>query len=277
MKNNVMRSLIYEDEASLTIIDGTEIAREGMRLHKLTEGSAKVFSECLLFATFSGASLKENTGEISLTIKGDGEIGDICVSANYALKVRGSIDNPRAKTPVCFKTDGSLTVIRSDGYSRPFVGSCKALPAGMDENFEEYYRISEQLPTYFRTKTEFDEQGKIVFSGLIALQPLPFASSETLKKCADKTAAEEALSFAKDKGIEIAAERYGATKERSVLRFAEYKCNCSKKYLSEILSSVGKTELKKIVAEDGAVRVHCHYCNKDYEFFDEDVEAIFKE
>ena len=33
---NVLRTLVYEDEVSLTLIDSTEIVREAIRLHSLT-------------------------------------------------------------------------------------------------------------------------------------------------------------------------------------------------------------------------------------------------
>ncbi|MFQ9738204.1 MAG: Hsp33 family molecular chaperone HslO [Christensenellaceae bacterium] len=59
------------------------------------------------------------------------------------------------------------------------------------------------------------------------------------------------------------------------LRKAEYKCNCSKEYLSGVLVSLGKDQLKDILREDGEIKVHCHYCNKDYRFTEEDVEKMF--
>lgn len=53
-----------------------------------------------------------------------------------------------------------LQVVRDDNYSRPFVGSCELTyekAGGKEEdcggfvaaNFEEYFRVSEQLPTKF--------------------------------------------------------------------------------------------------------------------------------
>ena len=57
---------------------------------------------------------------------------------------------------------------------------------------------------------------------------------------------------------------------------AEYKCNCSKTYLTRGLVPLGEEELRRIVREDGAVRIHCHYCNSDYEFTDNDVDGIFQ-
>ena len=39
---------------------------------------------------------------------------------------------------------------------------------------------------------------------------------------------------------------------------------------------LGKKELNKIVDEQGAVNVHCDYCNTTYEFTRDDIEVLFE-
>ena len=46
----------------------------------------------------------------------------------------------------------------------------------------------------------------------------------------------------------------------------EYYCNCSRERVEKALVSIGKEELEKIIEEDGKANLHCHFCNKDYEF-----------
>jgi molecular chaperone Hsp33 len=58
-------------------------------------------------------------------------------------------------------------------------------------------------------------------------------------------------------------------------RKAAYKCNCSRRYLTRVLVSLGEAQMRQIIEEDGAVRVHCHYCNTDYEFTNEDADLLF--
>ena len=59
-------------------------------------------------------------------------------------------------------------------------------------------------------------------------------------------------------------------------RNAVYECNCSREYLTRVLVSLGETQMREIIKEDGAVRIHCHYCNTDYEFTAEDADKIFE-
>lgn len=273
---NMLRTLVLDGQVSLTLADTSEMVKEGARLHKLSPASTKVFGKALSAMTFASACLKEETGEISLSIKCDGAVGGIGVSGNRALRLRGYIENTEISEERELFGNGSLTIIRDDGYNRPFVGAC-ALPknGGVDEAFEEYYRISEQLPTYLKTAIELNEDGACVFAGVAVLQPLPFASAETLEKV-KSASLDELLKKVKAFGVEAAAIAGFKPNEKVWdLRKAEYKCNCSKEYLTRVLVPLGEEELRRIVREDGAVRIHCHYCNNDYEFTNQDVDGIF--
>ena len=53
--SNVLRTLIYGGQVSLTLIDSTQIVREGTKLHKLTPASAYVFGKALSVMTFMSA------------------------------------------------------------------------------------------------------------------------------------------------------------------------------------------------------------------------------
>ena len=278
--NNVLRTLIYNGQVSLTLVDATEIAKEGIQLHKLSKGSSQLFAKALAVMTFMSAALKNEQGEISLALKCDGAAEEIAISGNRALRLRGYI--AETQLPDGFSEremlgEGSMTIIRDDGYNRPFVGAC-AFPerGGIDKIFEEYYRISEQLPTRIETSIEFDETGALRFVGAAVLQPLPFADKETLEKveAADLFGLLEAV---KTKGVEIAATD-AFTKDETVweVRGAVYKCNCSREYLTRVLVSLGEEQMREIIREDGSVHVHCHYCNTDYHFTEEDADRVFR-
>ena len=91
--NNVLRALIYGDGVSLTLADTTEIVREGIRLHGLSKASAYIFGKGMSAMTYMSACLKEETGEVSMSLKTNGEAVDIGISGNRALHLRGYIAN----------------------------------------------------------------------------------------------------------------------------------------------------------------------------------------
>lgn len=278
---NITRALVFGGQVSLTLADTTDMVQEAIKLHSLHKTSALVLGKALSAMTFMSACLKQETGEISLSFQGDGAGGDIGVSGNRKLFLRGYIGNTgvgeETDERACLGENGALTIVRDDGYNRPFVGTC-GLPdtGGVDEAFEEYFRISEQLPTRLKTVVEIDENGACAFAGVAAMQPLPFAGDDILEKV-ENASLTEYLQTVKAQGAQQALvalfkEDTSATESRE----ARYRCNCSREYLARVLVTLGETEMRRIVKEDGAVRVHCHYCNTDYEFTDADADEIFK-
>ncbi len=277
---NVLRSLIYDKQVSLTLIDTTEILLEGIKRHRLSPASAYVYGKAMSAIAFLSACLKEEKGEVSLSVQCEGDGKDIGASGNRALSLRGYIGNTEIEGDIAgaekraFGDGGSLTVIRDDGYNRPFVGSC-AFPenADFDGILEEYYRISEQLPTRIKTVVEIGENGGL-FAGIIALQPLPFATEDVLKTVEGLDLA-ALLKTVKEEGLKVTEKAYFPDSYGSEERMATYHCNCSREYLSEVLVTLGEGQIRDIIRTEGAVRVHCHYCNTNYEFTEKDADKLF--
>ena len=276
--SNLIRTLINDGWVSLTIADTTEMVKTAQKLHNLSKASALVLGKALSAMTYMSSCLKNEKGEISLSFQTDGESGSIGVSGNQSLNMRGYIENTALVDELtAFGSKSAFTIIRDDGYNRPFVGTC-SLPEGgdLDDGFEEYYAISEQLFTRLATKVFFDENGLVSFAGVIALQPMPFASEELIAETENKEL-DYLFDELKAKGVEQTAKEYFSVDENVFeYRSAKYKCNCSRSYLSGVLVSLGERELRRIIKEDGSVKVHCHYCSTDYEFTEKDADQLFK-
>ena len=282
---NVLRTLVYNEQVSLTLADTTKIVQEGIQRHHLSITSGKIFGAAISAMTFMSACLKGETGEVSLSLKTDGTMGEIGISGNRKLNLRGYILNPQADgvgesaEKLCFGKNGALTIIRDDGYSRPFVGSC-ALPENcqkdcVDKAFEEYFRISEQLPTRITTLVEINAKGECTFAGVAALQLLPFADESTQKQVSELPLT-DVVADVKNLGVQACANKhFNATESACELRNAQYECNCSRSYLLGVLASLGEPQMRQIIAEDGELKVHCHYCNTDYVFTDKDADELF--
>ena len=280
---NLVRTLIYDGQVSLTVANTTEIVQTAIERHHLSETSAYVLGKALSALTFMSACLKDDRGEISLALKGDGSYDEIGISGNKLLNIRGFIGNTALEGGAnegaeiaALGENSAITVVRDDGYNRPFVGAC-ALPkdGGIDEGFEEYFRISEQLPTRIKTVVELDKKGNCAFAGFVVLQPLPFTEERVLEEI-ENVDLGALLSAVKTQGVaECVSQRFTVDKEVWEVREARYQCHCSRDYVLGVLASLGETQMRQIIDEDGSLKVHCHYCNTDYEFMHEDADTLF--
>lgn len=276
--NNLIRTLVYDNQVSLTLLDMTEPSKEGVRRHRLLGGGAKIFSRALAVMAFFSAALKGERGDVSFSIQTDGAMGVLQAAGNKLLSVRGCMQNPKAEGEEAelMGQNGTLTVVRDDGYSRPFVGSCDfPETADMDRLFERYFAISEQLPTFLASVAETDETGELIFAGLAALQPLPFTDEKTLQELPKGAALVKIVEKIRTEGLEKVAKEYFSAKSDGIEnRRVAYKCNCSREYLSEVLATLGENQLKEIIQEEGKIGVHCQFCNTDYLFTEKDLDSI---
>jgi molecular chaperone Hsp33 len=55
-----------------------------------------------------------------------------------------------------------------------------------------------------------------------------------------------------------------------------YRCDCSLERMREVLISLGEKEIEDIIEEDKKAEIHCHFCNKRYQFDEEDLNGILE-
>lgn len=269
--NKLYKALIYDNEVSLSVLETTQLVNDAIAIHNLDENSAKTLGSLLTCAAYMAGCLKSDRGAVSLTVKAGGDAGAASVSGDKDLHIRGYIDG----TCNGKLNGGYLTVVKEDGFFRPFVGASELVGDSVSENLMQYFHMSEQIETAVAIDAKI-VGGKCVAAGGVVMQLMPGCSFENMEK------AEECMQnfvnvadVIEEIGADGIMQRYfGDEAANSYQYFPEYKCNCSRKKIEGIIVPLGKAELYKIIEEQGSVKVHCHYCNKDYEFHREDIDRL---
>lgn len=282
----ILRGLIYNEEVSLAVADTTALVNEAIRVHGLSPLAAAALGRTLTVAAYMCSSLKTEGSALSVAVKGDGAGGAIYVSGDKALHMRGYIENPQAALPPnalgkldvggCVGKEGYLSVVRDDGENQPFVGTTPLVSGEIGEDFAAYFAYSEQLPTAIAVGVRISKEGKCLGAGGVFLQPLPGAGEESIQKAEKAIGQFSAVSsLLESMSAEELAEKYFGN-VTFYKQKPEYKCNCSRNYIEGILAAMGEKEIRSIIAEQGQISVHCHYCNTDYEFSPEEAEKIIE-
>lgn len=273
MTNKLYKTLIYDKQVSLSVLETTQLVNDAIRIHNLDDNSARLLGGLLTACAYMAGCLKSEKGAVSITVKsGDGS-ATASVSGDINGHIRGYIDGAEYGLK-----GGVMTVIKEDGFYRPFVGACELKCDDVSENLMQYYHASEQIPTAVSIGVKV-ENGVCLAAGGVIMQLLPGTTDYNTDK------AEEAMqSFVnvaqviEKLGADGIMEKYfkSETEDKGIyLYFPEYKCNCSRKKIEGVIMPLGKSDLMKIIDEDGKVSVHCHYCNTDYEFTAKDIEELF--
>lgn len=270
--NKLIKSLVYDNQVSLSVLETTDMVNDAIRIHKLDGTSAEILGGLLTAVAYMAGCLKSERGAVSITVKSVDGSATASVSGDYSGHIRGYIEGAEHGLK-----GGTMTVIKEDGLYRPFVGSCELKCDDVAENLMQYFHISEQIPTAVAIGVEL-ENGVCVSAGGVVMQLLPGTSEENMDR------AENAMQNFTD--MKSVIKKLGADGIMEIIfnkditrkvyaSYPEYRCNCSRKKIEGVIIPLGKAELLKIIEEQGCVKVHCHYCNSDYIFDAGDVEKLF--
>lgn len=271
--DRIKRFLAFSGNVQVTVLETKELVNRAIEIHSTTPSASKILGGLLTCCAYFASGIKADSGAVSITVKAKNGDGAVSVSSDANLHVRGYADGSCTQT----LEGGSLTVVREDGYSQPFVGTCEIDSNDISDAFAKYFQQSEQIPTAVKVDIIIDEDGKCKAANGLIMQLLPDADDEETDLAGEAfynfTQDENATAYTADEIIQNFFS--GKINGEVVEVYPEYKCNCSQSKIKRVLASVGRAELLKICQEQGQVKVHCHYCNTDYIFDKKDIEDNF--
>ena len=273
--NRLYKTLIFNKQISLSVLETTDLCRSARDIHSLEPRAARALGELLTCGAYMAGCLKSERGAVSITVKGANGAGTASVSGDVNLHMRGYIDGSAGGR----LKGGFMTVVKDDGFFRPFTGACELVSDDVSEDMEHYFGISEQLPTKVRVGALFEGKGCLAAGGVV-MQLLPGHDGAAVRYAEEKAAQLcDIAEQIKQLGAEGVIKKYFPEETAGSFMYItepQYKCNCSRERIAALLATMGRAELEDIIKEQGKVSVHCHYCNTDYDFGQEDIDKLLK-
>lgn len=286
--SRIIRGILRDGEARFFLCDTLEIVQKAREIHEASNTCSVAMGRMLSAVAMMGIGLKDEKDRISVTINGHGPGGAMTAVAGANGCVKITVQNPECELPLksngsfdvggFLGKDGQLTVVRSSGYSEPYVGRTDLVSGEVAEDFAMYYLESEQIPSLCALGTHVRES--VESSAGILIQAMPSCSAELLDQLDIRTELFSGISqMAKDMELEEIVE--GAFRGLDAVILEEQpvllQCDCSREYIERVLLSVGEKELRSMIEEEGQCEVCCHYCRKKYRFNREQLERLLEE
>ena len=279
----IYKTLIFDGQISLSVLDTTDVVNEAIRLHKLTPVCAAALGRTLTVTAFMASQLKGEDERLSVTINGNGAGGKIIAAADSKLNVRGAIDNPTVDLPLkangkldvggVVGNSGYITVVKNLGLKEPYVGRSELVSGEIGEDFAAYYAYSEQQPTAIAVGVLIKNE-KCIGAGGVIIQPLPDCTEENLVKAENLVNKFSDVSKQiSETGVEGIIEKYFKGYDFNAFD-VRYKCNCSDEYVRKMLITLGEKELYDAIEKDGKIEVCCQFCDKKYVYYKKDVDEF---
>ena len=279
----------------------TDLVETARQIHETSPLATAGLGRVLTGAGLMGLMLKNETDKLTVLFKGDGPAQQILATASGAGAVKGYIANPDVDLPLRAdgKLDvggslgvGQLTVIKDLGLREPYIGKIALVSGEIADDLTAYYYISEQQNTAISLGVKVDTDYTVRCAGGMMIQMLPDAEEgavDALEAMIGKMA--PITSLIED----VMAEGAGKSEEGLVrdlmahifrempedyqvevleTRAMGWSCDCSMERLEQVLMTIGYTDLKEIIEEDGQAELVCQFCRKKYQFDKEHLERI---
>ena len=296
MNNKIIKFLAYNKKVAVMCVDSTNLVEEIRNLHDLTPTTTAVLGRVATISTIMAfLNIKELSDSLTIQIKGNGPVGNIvsiCDLENLKMaSIKLYLDNPKVELPInangkidvgsAVGKNGYINIIRENEITKGKYNGLIPLVSGeIAEDFAEYFAKSEQKPSAVSLGVLVNKDGVKRAGGYI-INPLPNCDEEIILKIEESLKNAKPISEMLDKGLTLVeiAKKITGDENIEVLEDdldVQYKCTCTKDRIERGIISLRKTEISKIIEEDGKLEAKCQFCNRKYEFSKEELEALWK-
>ena len=293
MKQDVLiHGMLLNNTIRFAAIDGTKLVSDAKELHALSRVAAAALGRQLMITAIAASLCKNETDTVTTVIAGNGPSGNLVCVGRRGRFVKGYAANPSVELPVrgdgkldvggYVGSNGKLTLIRDLGLREPYVGTCHLVSGEIAEDFAQYFTVSEQQPSIvYLGVHEKAEDGSVTGAGGLLIQTMPNCPNEAVEKVmaiadripglgaalADGKTLRETLD-----DLFTGLDPICTTQSEPMLL-----CDCSRERLERALISIGETELKDMIEQDGKAELTCQFCGKRYAFDRNDLLNLLKE
>lgn len=263
------------------------LVEEAKNAHNTSPVATAALGRLLTAGTMMGAMMKGEQDLLTLRIEGDGPIGGLLVTADSKGNVKGYAFNPDVMLPPNEKGKldvggalgiGVLSVIRDIGLKDPYVGQTILVTGEIAEDLTYYYATSEQVPSSVALGVLMNKDNTVRQAGGFIIQLMPGASDDCIDRLEARLGEISSITSLLDEGKtpeEILNDLLGDMELEILDQISTaFHCDCTKERVEKALISIGKKEIQDMIDEGKAIEVGCQFCNRQYSFEVEELEAL---
>ncbi|MCM2269313.1 MAG: Hsp33 family molecular chaperone HslO [Thermoanaerobaculia bacterium] len=257
------------------VVDLGAAVEEARRRHDLSPIAATALGRALAGAALLRALATRSCRRLSLTVAGDGPLGNLVAEADAAGSVRGFVGAPRVELPA--RADGRLPIgeavgrgtlrVRRELADGSHGDSQVALVNGeIGLDLAHYLEQSEQVQSAVSVGVLAGPEGVRAAGGFL-VEVIPAASSELVRQVEQRLGELGSVSRRlADGGIDsVVAALFGDTPHEARESLAvRFRCSCSRAELLPRLAALPVEDRAEIVERDGSITAQCAYCSTVY-------------
>lgn len=279
MSDYIVRGIAANGTVRAFAARTTETVAEARERHFTYPVVTAALGRLLTAGAMMGSMMKGDKDLITLTVKGDGPIGNMTVTADSHGNVKGFPGNPSVDIPLKYagKLDvgaavgnGTLNIVMDLGLTDPYNGTVELQTGEIGDDLAYYFTVSEQTPSAVGLGVMVDTDSSVKHAGGFIIQIMPDVEEETIAALEKKISETSPVTTLMEEGMtpEMILEHIlgGLDLEITEKEDVRFHCNCSKERVSEALATISKADLQEMIDEGEDIEVKCFFCNTAYKF-----------
>ena len=288
-KDYIVRATAGNSQIRAFAATTRDMVEDCRKAHNSAPVATAALGRLLTGGAMMGVMMKGEKDLLTIQIKCTGPMKGLTVTADSHGNVKGYAINPDVMLPPNYlgKLDvgaaidqGMLSVIKDMGRKEPYVGQVQLTTAEIADDLTYYFASSEQVPSSVGLGVLMNKNNTVRQAGGFIIQLMPFADEEIVNRLEAKINSIDSVTAMLDRDMtpeDILSDILGEFGLEILDTMpARFHCDCSKERIERAIVSLGRNEIEKMAADKEPIQVHCHFCNKDYEFSPEELEAILK-
>ena len=286
-RDYMVRATAAEGRIRAFAVVTSHMVSEMQKTHDTSPNVTAALGRLLTGASMMGAMMKDEEDRLTLSIRSQGPIQGMTVSADNQGHVKGfpNVNQVPLKEKYAGKLDvgssvgpGTLTVIRDEGLKEPYSSQINLVSGEIAEDLTYYFAISEQVPSSVGLGVLVDTDWTVKDAGGFIIQLMPDALDSDIDRLEARLKEIHSITQMLEKGMEPEDILEHILGDMGLEILSEmpvaYRCDCSRERIESALLSISKSDLQEMIDEGKPVKLKCQFCNKAYRFTPEELKEL---
>lgn len=264
--------------------------QEAHKCHGTSPIVTAALGRLLTAGAMMGAMLKDDGELLTLTIRCDGPIGGLIVTADPHGHVKGYAANPDVWLPLseAGKLDvgravgqGSLTVVQDQPWGEPYTSQLDLFSGEIGDDIAAYFAESEQVPTSVGVGVLVDTDLSVKQAGGFIVQLMPDCPDEVISQLEGNLSGLSSVTTMLEQGMTptdiLQTVLRGMDFQPMENHPVEFRCNCSRERTARVLVAMGAEELQSLIDEGKPAELTCNFCSKQYTFTVDEMRELLEQ
>ena len=234
-----------------------------------------------------GQMSKNDDELITLTVRGDGPVGGLTVTANNRGQVKGFANHPNVWLPL--KPDshldvgagigaGELSVVFDQPGVAPYSSQVELVSGEIGEDLAYYFAVSDQVPTSVGVGVLVDVDTSVRQAGGFIVQLMPGYVEDVVSQLEHNLEGLTSVTDLLEEGMRphdlLAYILREMDYQELEVTPAEFYCGCDDERATRAVLALGEDELRDMIAKGETAEVYCHFCGKRHHLSPEELGAL---